>query len=319
MAAELQPFLDHLRAERNLSPRTVEAYARDLRAFLATATAQGVLPAAAPGDHFRDLAGKRNLVRTHLAQLRRLGRSRATINRHLASIRAFYRYLELSGVIAGAPENLAWGRGGRERKLPHPLGEKMMADLLALPDTATVRGRRDRALLEAIYGLGLRLAEVVGLDVGALDLVDGRVRVLGKGSKERVLPLCGCADAALREHLADRLEPAAWLDLQSGVVRGDTAALPVFAGRGGHRLSRRAVQQRVAHYATRLAGIDGVSPHTLRHSFATHLLDGGAGIRVVQDLLGHGNLATTQIYTHLSRAGVREAFLKAHPRARTKA
>jgi site-specific recombinase XerC len=319
VAADLQPFLDHLRAERNLSPRTVEAYARDLRAFLATATAQGVLPAAAPGDHFRDLAGKRNLVRTHLAQLRRQGRSRATIDRHLASIRAFYRYLELSGIIAGAPENLAWGRGGRERKLPHPLGEKMMADLLALPDTATVRGRRDRALLETIYGLGLRLAEVVGLDVGALDLVDGRVRVLGKGSKERVLPLCGCADTALREHLADRLDPGTWHDLQSGVVRGDTAALPVFAGRGGHRLSRRAVQQRVAHYATRLAGINGVSPHTLRHSFATHLLDGGAGIRVVQDLLGHGNLATTQIYTHLSRAGVREAFLKAHPRARTKA
>jgi len=318
VGVDLQSFLDHLRAERNLSPRTVEAYARDLRAFLATATELHVLPADAHGGHFRALAGKRNLVRAHLARLRRQGRSRATVDRHLASIRAFYRFLELSGVIAGAPENLAWGRGGRERKLPRELGEKMMADLLALPDPRTVRGRRDRALLEVIYGLGLRLAEIVGLDVGALDLVAGRVRVLGKGSKERVLPLCGAADIALREHLADRLDPAAWHDLQDGILRGATAAMPVFAGRGGHRLSRRAVQQRVAYYATRLAGINGVSPHTLRHSFATHLLDGGAGIRVVQELLGHGNLATTQIYTHLSRASVRDAFLAAHPRARKK-
>lgn len=318
MSADLEGFLAHLQAERNLSPRTVEAYARDLRAFLATAAELHVLPAGARGGQFRALAGKRNLVRAHLARLRRLGRSRATVDRHLASIRAFYRYLELSGVIAGAPENLAWGRGGRERKLPRELGEKMMADLLALPDRTTAQGRRDRALLEAIYGLGLRLAEVVGLDVGAVDLVSGRLRVLGKGRKERILPLCGCADEALRDHLADRLDPAAWHDLQGGVLRGGTATTPVFAGRGGGRIGRRTVQLRVAHYATQLAGIAGVSPHTLRHSFATHLLDGGAGIRVVQELLGHGHLATTQIYTHLSRAGVREAFLKAHPRARNK-
>ncbi len=318
MPHDLQPFIDHLATERNLSPRTVEHYTRDLRAFLATAVELDVVPADGDTGHWRQLGGHRGLVRAHLAKLRRLGRSRATVDRHLASIRAFYRYLTLSGVVTGPPENLAWGRGGRERKLPHDLNEQLLEQILGLPDPATPRGRRDRALLEMIYGLGLRLAEVVGLNLGDVDLVDGRVRVLGKGRKERVLPLCGCADEALRAYLSARLDPVVWRDLADGILRGNLARQPVFLGRGTGRIGRRTVQQRVHHYAGELAGLGGVSPHTLRHSFATHLLDGGAGIRVVQELLGHGNLATTQIYTHLSRARLREEFLKAHPRARTR-
>jgi site-specific recombinase XerC len=194
----------------------------------------------------------------------------------------------------------------------------MVEALIGLPDTADPRGRRDRALLEMIYGLGLRLAEVVGLDLGDLDLDQWRVRVLGKGNRERLLPLGGAAAGALADYLRDRLEPGTWLDLRDGRLRGPDARLPVFLGRPHRRIGRRTVQQRVAHYAAELAGTAGVSPHTLRHSFATHLLEGGAGIRVVQELLGHRNLSTTQIYTHLGRERLRAAFTDAHPRARKK-
>ncbi|MEZ4388721.1 MAG: tyrosine-type recombinase/integrase [Candidatus Krumholzibacteriia bacterium] len=313
----LKPFLDHLAVERGLGERTREHYARDLAAFLATAVALGVVPADPGPADWPDLA-RAGTVRAHLARLRRLERSRATIDRHLASIRAFFRWLRLTGQVADLPADLVGGRGGRERKLPVVLGEELLERLLDLPDPSRPPGRRDRALLEMIYGLGLRLAEVVALDLGDVDLVDGRVRVLGKGRKERLLPLCGCADEALREYLQARLDAGSFYDLQDGRPGRHLAGRPVFEGRPGRRIARRTVQQRVTHYARELAGLTGVSPHTLRHSFATHLLDGGAGVRVVQELLGHGHLSTTQIYTHLSRSRVREAFLQAHPRARTK-
>ena len=312
---DLQPYLDHLAVERGMSPRTVEAYARDVAAFLATAVALGVLEAPAGPAQWARLDGQRGLVRAHLARLRREDRRLTSLDRHLAGIRSFFRYLQLTGRVESIPANLTAGRGGRERRLPRDLTVDMAADLLALPDPATPRGRRDRALLELIYGLGLRLAEVVGLDLGALDLPSGRVRVLGKGAKERILPLDGLAREALAAYLAERLDPAAWRDVQDGRVRGDAARLPVFEGRPGRRIGRRTVQDRVARYAAELAAGSGVSPHTLRHSFATHLLEGGAGIRVVQELLGHRNLATTQIYTHLGRGRLRAAFDAAHPRS----
>jgi integrase/recombinase XerD len=310
-------FLDHLTIERGLSPRTRENYGRDLTAFLALATELGALGEDRGRPDWPGLS-QRGLVRAHLAALRARGRSRATVDRHLASVRTFYRWLQLTGRLETLPDDLTASRGGRERKLPIVLGEEMVERFLALPDPGTAIGRRDRALLEMVYGLGLRLAEVVGLDLGDIDLVDGQVRVVGKGDKERRLPLCGCADEALREHLAARLEPTAHLDLIDGRIDRALARRPVFEGRHGHRIARRTVQQRVAHYARELAGLTGVSPHTLRHSFATHLLDGGAGVRIVQELLGHEHLSTTQVYTHLSRGRVREAFLRAHPRARTK-
>jgi site-specific recombinase XerC len=314
---DLQPFLDHLASERGLSPRTREHYARDLASFLQTAKEVTARQSDTAISSWPDLA-RRDLVRAHLARLRRLGRSRATVDRHLASLRALFRWLVLTGRLETVPKDLTSARGGRERRLPAALNEQLMARLLDLPPGDTARGRRDRAVLEMIYGLGLRLAEVVGLNLGDVDLVDGQVRVLGKGNKERLLPLCGQADTALRAYLADRLAPIVWRDLADGRLTRELAARPVFEGRPGRRIGRRTVQQRVARYAVELAGLAGVSPHTLRHSFATHLLDGGAGVRIVQELLGHGHLSTTQIYTHLSRTQVREAFLRAHPRARRK-
>ncbi|MCP4572125.1 MAG: tyrosine-type recombinase/integrase [bacterium] len=311
----LQPFLDHLAYERGLSPRTVSAYGRDVGAFLDTALDRGAIAGSGPVD-WRGLDDARDVVRVHLARLRREGRQVRSVDRHLAALRCFYRFLRATGAVEAVPANLTAGRGGRERTLPRDLTVELAATLVEAPDTSTARGRRDRALLEMIYGLGLRLAEIVGLDLGDLDLPAGRVRVLGKGSKERILPLGGCAAAALADHLGGSLEPASWQDLRDGRLRGDDARRPVFEGRPGRRIGRRTVQQRVAHHAAQVAGTAGVSPHTLRHSFATHLLEGGAGIRVVQELLGHRNLTTTQIYTHLGRGRLRAAFEGAHPRAR---
>jgi len=314
----LQAFLDHLAHERGLSPRTVAAYGCDVRAFLATARERGEVPAAGAPD-WRGLDGARDLVRVHLARLRRDGKKVRSVDRHLAALRCFYRFLQTTGAIETVPANLTAGRGGRERTLPRDLTVELASRLVEAPDIDTARGRRDRALLEMIYGLGLRLAEVVGLDLGDLDLPSGRVRVLGKGNRERIMPLGGCAATALDEHLGGVLEPAVWQDLKDGRLRGDHARRPVFEGRPGRRIGRRTVQQRVARHAQRVAGTAGVSPHTLRHSFATHLLEGGAGIRVVQELLGHRNLTTTQIYTHLGRGRLRAAFEGAHPRARRNA
>ena len=311
----LQPFLDYLRHERGLSPRTVEAYARDVRFFLASAVAFGVINEPPASDQWGRLADQRGLIRGHLAQLRGNRRRLTTVDRHLAGIRSFYGFLKLTGIVERVPANLRTGRGGRERRLPKDMSRELIVQLIEAPDPATDRGRRDRAIFEMIYGLGLRLAELVQLDLGDLDFPSGRVKVLGKGAKERILPLGGYAGTAVGEYLGGRLEAVLWQNIQDGIIRGDDVARPVFEGRPGRRIARRTVQARVSRYAGELAGAAGVSPHTLRHSFATHLLEGGAGIRVVQELLGHRNLSTTQIYTHLGRSRLRAAFDAAHPRS----
>ncbi|MBU0743384.1 tyrosine-type recombinase/integrase [bacterium] len=309
-------FARHIDIERGASARTVEAYLRDLSQFMATCRACGHLPAAAGDDDWRVLFTERTAVRDHLAMLHRRGRAQATVARQIAAIRAFARYLHLAGVLAAVPESLARGTSaGRARRLPRDLTEEMIEALLEQPDASTPRGRRDRAILEVLYGLGLRLAEVVGLDLSDLDFPCERIRVLGKGDKERILPLLGITARRLREHLEGLLDPGVTLSLLDGTLTAAAARRPVFEGRRGRRIAPRTVQQRVAHHAGKLAGLRGISPHALRHSFATHLLDGGAGIRVVQELLGHEHLSTTQIYTHLSRARLREEFRKAHPRA----
>ncbi len=309
-------FLRHLEIEKGASARTIDAYRRDLSQFLATSRDQGHLPENPGDDDWRDLFAARSAVRDHLALLRRRGRAQSTVARQIAAIRAFARYLQLAGVLSAVPETLARGTSaGRGRRLPRDLSEELIEALLETPDAEHPRGRRDRAILEALYGLGLRLAEVVGLNLGDLDFASERVRVLGKGNKERVLPLLGITAHRLRAHLEGLLEPAVHLALLDGNLSAADARRPVFEGRRGRRIAPRTVQQRVAHHAGQLAGLRGISPHALRHSFASHLLDGGAGIRAVQELLGHEHLATTQIYTHLSRARLREAFRKAHPRS----
>jgi site-specific recombinase XerC len=316
MSRNLTPFTEYLDIERGMSPRTIDAYRRDVVRFLDTAVEQGIV--AEPGDEseWARLDGQRELLRTHLGRLRRKGYSLSTLDRHLAAIRAFYRYLHLQKIVQGPPPNLSAGRGGRQRRLPRDLTVELVQGILDLPDTSREIGIRDLALLEMIYGLGLRLSEMVGMNLGDLDYPGEKILVRGKGSRERIMPLAGHAREALSDYLRSRLDPETWFALQDGILPGDEAPGPVFQGRPGRRIAPRTVQYRISHYAGRLAGLAGVSPHTLRHSFATHLLEGGAGIRIVQELLGHRNLSTTQIYTHLDRSRLRAAFDAAHPRSK---
>ncbi len=312
----LEPYLQHLEVEQGVSPHTTEAYGRDVVSFLETACAFGIIRQPVTQSQLANLEGQRGLLRGHLALLRKLQRSRTTVDRHLAAIRSFYKFLLVTHVLEIVPENLRTGRGGKQQQLPRVLTLEMTEQMLAQPDASSLMGCRDRAMLEMIYGLGLRLAELVALNLGSIQWTEGRVRVLGKGNRQRILPLAGCAKSALHEYLEMRLHPDLWGRFKEEKGTAIELGLPVFEGRKGSRIARRTVQSRVAHYAGELAGVSGVSPHTLRHCFATHLLEGGAGIRVVQDLLGHRNLSTTQIYTHLSRGRLKESFLSAHPRAK---
>lgn len=317
MSHLLKSFTEYLAVERGLSPRTVDAYRRDVSRFLDTALEREIL--SDPGDpaQWSRLDAQKDLLRAHLGRLRRNDYSIHTLDRHLAAIRAFYRYLLVQRIVAGPPPNLSAGRGGRQRRLPRDLTLELVLGILELPDTGKEIGLRDLAILEMIYGLGLRLSELVGLNLADLDFPGEKVLVRGKGSRERIMPLAGQARAALAQYLRSSREPEIWFALQDGNLPRKTDPAAVFLGRPGRRIAPRTVQYRVAHYAGRLAGLAGVSPHTLRHSFATHLLEGGAGIRIVQELLGHRNLSTTQIYTHLDRSRLRAAFDASHPRSRT--
>jgi site-specific recombinase XerD len=303
----VQAWMDHLRAARGASPRTLDAYGRDLEA---------VRRALGDGEGRRlDWLGlDADDLRRWLAYERRRGIGSRTLSRRLSALRGFFAFLHEAGHRQDRPT--AGLRSPRvHRRLPRVPSEALVERLLAQPDPGTARGLRDRTLLELFYGCGLRLAEVVGLDLGAVDLPGGSLRVWGKGAKERLVPLVGEAHHWLELHLAARLPGVVLRDLHQGSLRREDASLPVFVGRGGRRLSRRTVQSAVARAVRGAAAGAGLSPHDLRHAFATHLLDRGAELRSVQELLGHASLSSTQIYTHVSSARLREVYRQAHPRA----
>lgn len=282
----------HLAGERGLSAHTVAAYDRDVRqlagfcASFAIATPAEVTPL---------------VLRRFLAELARQGYARASLTRKAASVRALFALLAARGQVDSDPAaGLATGRAGRS--LPRVLRTDEVVRLLSVPD-ATPRGLRDRALLEFLYASGARVSEVVGLDDDALDLVAPSARLFGKGGRERMVPLGEPVRAAL----------ARWLtDGRPVLVAARTKV--VFCDPAGRRLDPRTVR-RVVERCGAMAGLSRVTPHTLRHSYATHLLEGGADLRSVQELLGHAALATTQIYTHVSREQLRSAYEHAHPRA----
>jgi integrase/recombinase XerD len=293
--AAIDDYLDHVASERGLAAKTVEAYARDLAGFARLLVRRGVRRPERVGAAD---------VRAHLIDLAERGLSAPSQARALAAIRGFLRFLAGRGLLAGDPARRVSIRRPSSA-LPKALAAGEMTTLLAQPSENDVRGLRDRALLEVLYASGLRVSEAVGLRGEQLDLAAGFVTVLGKGGKERVVPLGRQARSALEEYLT-RERPR--------LLHGRPSPF-VFLGPRGRPLTRQAVWKLVRRRA-RAAGVGKkVSPHTLRHTFATHLLGGGADLRIVQTLLGHADIGTTQIYTHVAPTRLREVHRRHHPRS----
>jgi integrase/recombinase XerC len=311
-------FLEQLRLNDNASGHTVRAYDSDLTQFLTFLAARlgrrraDLTPADFEHVHIREFLG----------ELRTRGNTRSSAARKLAAIRAFGRYLRREGILEGDPAALV-GTPKREHRLPAHLGEAEMSRLLEMPDTSHPLGRRDRAILELFYASGLRLSELVGLDLDDVNLNGRMVRVLGKGRKERIVPFNHSAETAIRAWLNDHgnwgqtpvaRPPARQAKRGQTPVRNRTR-VPVFLNYQGGRLSTRSVDRIVRKYVAACSTRFGISPHALRHSFATHLLERGADLRAIQELLGHARLSTTQRYTHVNAAQLMDAYRKAHPKA----
>lgn len=295
MQATISRFLRYMDVERGVSGLTVKSYREDLEALVEYfSDEKGQCPA--PGDL------RPSDLRQYISDLHRAGYSQATISRRLASLRSFYRFAQREGVVQGNPAK-PLRNPRKQQKLPHFLTGEEIGRLLGAPDVHDRLGCRDQAILETMYSTGVRVSELVGINHGDLDMEQGVVRVRGKGRRERYAPLGSYAAGAIQQ----------WMQVSG---RKDMAAdEALFTSRLGGRLTTRSVGRMLGKYIG-LAGLDDrTTPHTLRHSFATHLLDGGADIRSVQELLGHRSLVTTQIYTHLTTAALRKAYEKSHPRA----
>jgi len=315
----LRAFLEHLSLNRNASAHTVDAYQSDVSQFLGfAARARGCEPADLEPAHL-DLA----TIRAFMAELYRLGHARSSVSRKLSALRAFGRYLRREGVIDLDPATLAVAPA-REHKVPAHLSVDEMSRLLEMPDDSAPLGRRDRGILELFYASGLRLSELVQLDIDDVNLSARIVRVMGKGKKERLVPFNQTAKKAITAWLKDRavLREAAIGRAPAPAARGpgrragEARREPLFVNFRGTRLTGRSVQRFVVHYVAACSTRFGISPHALRHSFATHLLEHGADLRAIQELLGHVQLSTTQRYTHVNVAQLQIAYRKAHPRAR---
>ena len=311
MKHHLRAFLEHLRLNRNASPHTVAAYESDVAQFLAFAARHLGKLNLEPGD--MDLG----TIRAFMAELYRLGHARSSVARKLSALRAFGRFLRREGWIAADPASLA-AAPRRERKVPAHLSVDEMARLLETPDVSGPLGCRDRAILEMFYASGLRLSELVNLDLDDVNLRARMVRVMGKGAKERLVPFNTATQKSLRAWLSDRLSLRA-ASAGRGVLSPRPRAQsqePLFLNFRGTRLTGRSVQRLVARYVSACCTRFGISPHALRHSFATHLLQRGADLRAIQELLGHVQLSTTQRYTHVNAAQLLDVYRKAHPRAK---
>jgi len=292
MDTRAQNFLQFLKTEKGYSEHTLKNYAIDLREFF------GFLGA-------KTLETVTYLeVRAYLAVLKDKNFSKSSVARKLASIRSCFKYLAREKVIQHNPA-AGIQTPKRDKKLPDFLNQEEMANLLDAPTSASWEEKRDKSILEMLYSSGLRVSELVGLNHGDVDLSGCSVRVRGKGKKERIIPVGRVAVGAMKNYLA----------IQAPRDTGDSLEKPVFKNRLGGRLTDRSVRRMILKYTRRIALAKDVSPHMLRHSFATHMLDRGADLRSVQELLGHENLSTTQIYTHVTTKRLKEAYAAAHPRA----
>ena len=292
-------FLGHLTIEKGASSNTIDAYRRDLARYTEFLETRGVICAD-------DVS--RTDVTAYVASLRVSGLSPATVQRKVSSLKSFHRFLVREGVTENHPtSDLPLPK--KPKRLPDVLGIEQVDKMLSQPFPEGPAGLRDCAILETLYGCGLRTSELTTLDVADVDLERGFLRVLGKGDKERLVPVAGAAERAIEEYLT---HGRPYLRTKSSRARRDPNAL--FTSVRGHRLTRKTVYELVRRYGGRV-GLK-VHPHTLRHSFATHLLEGGADLRALQEMLGHADISTTQIYTHVDRRHLLEEYLSTHPRAR---
>jgi len=343
----IEQFIDYLAYERQFSDYTARCYEADLRQYVSYlvegdpvaverkshgngrhegkraqnknssnsngAASNEAETASAAADIDRQLTEANALtVRGFLGQLDQLGYSAATTARKIATLRSFYKWLTQRGLIDENPMQLI-RTPKQAKRLPKAIGVEHIEQLLSTPDTSETLGARDRAILETLYSTGVRVSELADLARHDLDTVNETMHIHGKGRKERIVPLGSHAMAAIRHYLT-LLEPdRRFQTLHHKAANGQP--VPLFINKNGGRLSARSVRRKLDKYL-RAAGLDpSVSPHTLRHSFATHLLDNGADLRSVQELLGHQSLSTTQVYTHLSAMRLRHAYDEAHPRA----
>jgi integrase/recombinase XerD len=291
----IERFIHYLAVERGLALNTLQSYQRDLISYVEFLQKQNV----------RDLNQTRraNII-AYLADLQRKGRATSTISRNLASLRAFYGFLLRDGLIDGDPTvNLESPK--IEKRLPKVLTVQEVEKLLESPDTGTIAGLRDKAMLELLYATGIRVSELVALNLSDVNLNMGFLKCYGKGSKERIIPLGSVALKFLSDFV---------MRSRSQMLR-DQAEESLFLNHHGQRLSRQGFWKIIKKYAQEARIDKEITPHTLRHSFATHLLENGADLRAVQEMLGHADISTTQIYTHLTKSRLKEVYAKAHPRA----
>ncbi len=295
LAHALEEYLGYLAVERGSSENTIASYGRDLARYVAWLAERGVTD---PEDVTRQL------IEEHVGALVDVGLAPSSVERAVSAIKGLHRFMVADELCSAFP-TADLPLPAKPARLPDVISVEAAARLLDQPFPQTPSGLRDRAILETLYGCGLRASELCGLDLRSVVLGEALLRVHGKGGKERVVPVMGTAAAAL----------SAYLEQGRGELVGRRPTQAVFLNVRGGRLSRQSVHAIVERYG-RVAGIEGLHPHTLRHSYATHLLEGGADLRAVQELLGHANIATTQLYTHVDRSRIRRVYLAAHPRAR---
>lgn len=296
MESWLEEFIHYLSVERGLAQNTLASYRIDLGQYLTHLKQQGVSSLA---------QANRNHILSHLYKLQKEGKAPATISRHLAALKHFYRFLQSEEILQ---EDYTMGLESPKlaQRLPHVLTTAEVENLLSQPQLADPAGLRDKAMLEIIYATGIRVSEMISLNIPDVELDLGYIRCFGKGSKERIIPLGSVAARYIREYLSrSRVK----------LTKGKSDHQALFVNVQGKRLTRQGFWKIIKKYAKECKIEKSITPHTLRHSFATHLLENGADLRAVQEMLGHADISTTQIYTHLTKLRLKEVYTSAHPRA----